>query len=133
MRIRSERFDPVLDVFNELNGNGVMKCSLKMSVGLSIELCRDDCLCDNDVAASLGLWDIAAGTVIQLFDSPDGSLKDDWIDIHVRTETPYIHLSSLQKSTSKRLSNSIFDVRYHSGNDEQALNGKVLIKISLQN
>ena len=40
--------------------------------------------CDNDEARSLRLFQVPAGRVVRLFDNPEGSTQDDWVEVTVK-------------------------------------------------
>lgn len=74
--------------------------------------------CDNDEARSLTLRGVPAGTVVRLFDDPDGGRGDDWTEIEVLRDVSARVIGTFERSTSDA------DVRvtYHRHN---GLDGKV--------
>lgn len=74
--------------------------------------------CDNDEAKSARLFEVPAGRVVRLFDSPEGSREDDWLEITARRDIAEALIPGFQRSYEDA------DVRvvYHRNN---GLDGKV--------
>lgn len=75
----------------------------------------------NDEARSCTIVDAAAGTVITVYDSPDGSQDDDWAQITVNQNiTSPVVVNTFENSTS--YGGGAVTVTYHKDN---GLDGKV--------
>ena len=66
-------------------------CTIRLSDGQRIDFKSNSLGCKNDEARSLVLYDVPAGQVLRLFDSPSGNREDDWTEIQVkRAVTEYV-------------------------------------------
>lgn len=54
--------------------------------------------CDNDEARSAVLFNINAGTVIRLYDSPDGSRDDDWTELVAESDVAEVRIDTFEKT-----------------------------------
>ena len=79
---------------------------------------KDDRYLENDEARSVRLFDIEKGSIIRLYDSPQGRTNDDWISIEARRDISNLCVANLERSTTS----SGLRVTYHRNN---GLNGKV--------
>jgi hypothetical protein len=73
---------------------------------------------ENDEARSCTLMDVVAGTVITLYDNPDGKTDDDWTEIKAHQNILSICISSFEVDTNS----TQYSVTYHKKN---GLDGKV--------
>ncbi len=74
--------------------------------------------CVNDEVRSLILYDIPTGRVLRLFDSPDGSDGDDWVEIVVKRKVSKKQIDTFERS----FEDDDVRVTYYSDN---GLDGKV--------
>lgn len=74
--------------------------------------------CDNDEARSMTLHGVRAGTVVLVFDHPEGSLDDDWLAIRVKRDLASVVVDTFEASVS----NADVDIVYARNN---GLDGKV--------
>ncbi|ELU8564823.1 metallophosphoesterase family protein [Vibrio parahaemolyticus] len=74
--------------------------------------------CFNDDADSVELRNVKAGTVIKVYDSPSGSMEDDYTIIHVTEDITTTKLIDLEKD---RVWNNLIMSHFHNN----GLNGKV--------
>lgn len=74
--------------------------------------------CDNDEARSARLFEVPTGRIVRLFDSPEGSREDDWLEITAKRDIVEALIPGFQRSYEDA------DVRvvYHRNN---GLDGKV--------
>lgn len=56
--------------------------------------------CDNDEARSARLVSVKAGTVIRLFDSPEGSRDDDWTELVVEADQADVRIGTFERTTT---------------------------------
>lgn len=92
-------------------------CSLPVNYGTKINF-KNTSQCQNDEAKSMRLHRVPEGTVIYIFDDPNGSTKDDWIKIEVKKEKAFLDINSFEQT----FHNENLDVTYFKKNK---LNGKV--------
>ncbi|KAF5428089.1 Ricin-type beta-trefoil lectin domain-containing protein [Candidatus Methanophagaceae archaeon] len=78
----------------------------------------DDCDCDNDEARSAELRWVKPGTIIKVYDDPDGDIGDDWTEIKVKM----LFTSKVIGTFEHSYANDYVEVTYHTHN---GLDGKV--------
>jgi len=108
---------PVIDFYEGNNGTQNLLCSVPISGNRTIDFATDS-QCDNDEARSLIMYDVPAGRVIKLYDSPSGSRNDDWTEIVTKQPIKQITVGTFE--TSRQL--ELYDIIYHRNN---GLDGKV--------
>ncbi|HYH95032.1 reprolysin-like metallopeptidase [Hyalangium sp.] len=81
--IASEASGPLVDLYESADGLQNLLCSVTASQPSSIDFSGPGD-CDEDEAESVKLYDMPAGRVVRLFDSPGGSRQDDWVEIRVK-------------------------------------------------
>ncbi|MDN3548791.1 hypothetical protein [Mucilaginibacter aquaedulcis] len=75
----------------------------------------------NDEARSMALQGVTAGRTIQLYDSPDGSKSDDWVEILIKQDIHSFDLYELD-TFEQSYEDAYVKVTYHAHN---GLDGKV--------
>tara|TARA_R110002050_G_scaffold8137_7_gene30020 strand:+ start:803 stop:1204 length:402 start_codon:yes stop_codon:yes gene_type:complete len=82
--------------------------------------------CTNDEAKSMTLFDIPMGTYIRLYDSYNYEIDDDWMELYVKRSVPYISVYDFEaNSYNMFVENDDYWIRYHNGDNADALNGRV--------
>merc|ERR1712110_1278537 len=105
---------------------GDLVCTLNWTGDMDINF-KDSDQCDNDEVRSGILIVAEYGTVITLYDSPDGSKDDDYTVIKVKTSasdfgTNGLRIDSFEQSQTYSLGNGTVEMTYHSDN---GLDGKI--------
>ncbi|WP_121626880.1 hypothetical protein [Poseidonibacter antarcticus] len=105
-------------------GNGLKEnkvCEFAILDNSFINFKNDDKYgCDNDEVRSVLLRHIPPNTRIRLFDDPNGSLKDDWLDIFTLKTIDILEIETLE--LQKDINNDKYIIQYHKKN---GLDGKV--------
>lgn len=91
---------PIIDLYDENGGEGGIVCSLSVSGSYQTAFPRDE-RCDNDAARSARLYDIPGGHVIRLYDRPDGTMSDDWVEISATRDVPHYILGSFERRVER--------------------------------
>lgn len=79
---------------------------------------KKDPYLENDEARSVKLFDLQKGSIIRLYDSPDGKTNDDWVSIELKKNITELCVGSFERS----IRNSTLTVSFHRNN---GLDGKV--------
>ena len=80
LQISSAATGAVVDLHEGNDASQNLLCTLQAGQSASVRFPGHP-QCDNDEARSLRMHNIRAGTVLTLFDSPDGARNDDWAEI----------------------------------------------------
>ena len=115
-RIKNSR----ISLYEAKNSSQDHVCVEELSINKVINFKSDSNYrdCDNDEAKSASIFDTPAGITILLFDNPNGSKQDDWLEINIKQDIQELQISSFEES----FENDDVQVIYHKKN---GLNGKV--------
>jgi Metallo-peptidase family M12 len=80
LQISSAATGPVVDLHEGNDASQNLVCTLQAAQSASVRFPGHP-QCDNDEARSMRMHNIRAGSVLTLFDSPDGSRSDDWLEV----------------------------------------------------
>lgn len=117
VEVASAPSGPMVDLHEGNNGQQNLVCAVGVGQSINYHF-PSHAECDNDEARSLTLTDVPAGTLIRLFDSPDGSRSDDWAEIVVKRDIAAKLIGTFQAD----FEDDDVLVIYHAVND---LDGKV--------
>jgi hypothetical protein len=92
----AESSGPLVELYEGNAARQNIVCTLDASRNQTVNFAAYPC--DNDEARSLRLYDMPAGRVIRLFDSPDGKHEDDWIEIEILRPIAQYTLSTFERS-----------------------------------
>ena len=111
IEIALEPIGTVVDLYEGYLATGDLVCSTRIDGPATYDF-QDDPFCNNDSARSLELYDLPADQVVWFYDSPSGSLDDDWTAIIPKVDLPYLILPSLETD----IVNDAFVVLHHEVN-----------------
>lgn len=92
-------------------------CELRFAIPMDINF-KNSAECDNDEARSAILRNVPANVRIRLYDDPDGSKKDDWLDVSVLQPMAELRLATFEADVDQ----ATHRVQFHRNN---GLQGKV--------
>lgn len=117
LEVASSPSGPLVTLYEGNNAEQNLVCALSADQNGAVNF-QSSTECDNDETRSLVLYNLPAGRVIRLYDSPSGSLEDDWTEIIVKRSIGRKAIGSFELSFDDD------DVRlmYHRNN---GLDGKV--------
>jgi len=72
----------------------------------------------NDVIRSVSFFNVPQDTIIELYDNPSGSTKDDWIEIKIRRDIDFYYLKSMERN----INDGVIQSTYHA---KDRLSGKI--------
>lgn len=106
---------------NDLTQNKVCQFYLESASPINFQD-EENYGCDNDEAKSAKLRNIPADTRIRLFDDPDGSLEEAWLDITSLKDVDTLEISSFQ---SGDIVEENYLIQFHHNGTNTKLDGKV--------
>ena len=119
MEITNSSSGPLIDLFEGNNGSQNRVCSVAIQQGKKMNFKGSSSGgCTNDEARSLVFHRAPVGTLVRLYDHPDGKREDDWSEIEVVSQEPFFTVSSFQK----QVEDGPYKLRYFRNN---GLDGKV--------
>ena len=113
----SRQSPPFVAFYEGNNARQNLLCSLETQQNRSVNF-QSGGDCDNDEARSLILYNLPVGRVLRLYDSPNGSLTDDWVELTVKRTVARHVISSFENTYE----DDDVKVVYHRNN---GLDGKV--------
>ena len=119
-RVDDPRSNPLGSTIAFYEGDNLTQnkvCELRITVPMEINF-KNSAECDNDEARSAILRNVPANVRIRLYDDPDGSKKDDWLDISILRPVPELRLATFETDINQ----PTHRVQFHRNN---GLQGKV--------
>ncbi len=104
--------------FEGINGSQNNKGNVSDAAGQTFNLKKPHAPVQNDEVKSVVLHDVRVGTILTVYDSPDGKKSDDWAEIKVKKAVQQYTVNTFEKTYS----DDTVDVTYTPNN---GLNGKV--------
>jgi hypothetical protein len=97
IQVASSPFASVIDLFEGPNGSQNRVCSIAVRGEVALKFTSNsNGHCANDEARSMILHRVPAGTVIRIYDHPDGKREDDWSEIEVVQQRDITTVPSFQ-------------------------------------
>src|SRR5262249_25264589 len=94
--VPARRIGSRVDFFEGNNGEQDHLCQLDPALNTTLQLAGGGC--PNDEIRSLVLTNPPVGRAIRLFDDPNGSREDDWVEIAITAPVPSFTLRTFQES-----------------------------------
>jgi hypothetical protein len=98
LEVGGQQTGALVELYESNDARQNLICSLAADRDLAVDFTNHPC--DNDEARSLKLYNVPAGRVIRLFDSPSGAREDDWVEIEALRDIAERTVPTFERSST---------------------------------